>query len=192
MHWTFNYKGGEPLIMIKKVIAGAALAILAVFAVPAAAQAYVPVPPAGVTVAPGGTVTVPFTGFAPSEGVSFTLTGESAASATLASLVAAVETSAAVTKTASASGAVSVTVTLPSNASGSYTLSGTGLTSGAVAQSFITVVSSGSGGSGSGGGLPNTGAMDPTLGIWLGGGLLALGAAFVVVLTTVRRQKATN
>jgi hypothetical protein len=33
--------------------------------------------------------------------------------------------------------------------------------------------------------------MDPALGLWAGGGLLALGAAFVVVLTVVRRQKAS-
>jgi LPXTG-motif cell wall-anchored protein len=143
-----------------------------------------------VTVGPGGTVTVPFTGFAPNENVSFTLTGESAASATLASVVAAVETSPALVKAANAEGAVSVTVTLPSNASGSYTLTATGLGSGAVANAFITVTSGG-GGTGATGGLPNTGAMDPALGLWAGGGLLALGAAFVVVLTVVRRQKAS-
>lgn len=176
--------------MIKKALAGVVLAVLAVFAVPAAAQAYVPTPPPGVTVGPGGTVTVSFTGFAPNEDVSFTLTGESAASATLASVVAAVETSPALVKQANAEGAVSVTVTLPSNASGSYTLTATGLSSGAVANAFITVTSTG-GGTGATGGLPNTGAMDPALGLWAGGGLLALGAAFVVVLTVVRRQKAS-
>ncbi|MCS5723258.1 LPXTG cell wall anchor domain-containing protein [Herbiconiux sp. CPCC 203407] len=176
--------------MIKKALAGVVLAVLAVFAVPAAAQAYVPTPPPGVTVGPGGTVTVNFTGFAPNEDVSFTLTGESAASATLASVVAAVETSPALIKQANAEGAVSVTVTLPKNASGSYTLTATGLSSGAVANAFITVTSGG-GGTGATGGLPNTGAMDPALGLWAGGGLLALGAAFVVVLTVVRRQKAS-
>ncbi|MGD8194327.1 LPXTG cell wall anchor domain-containing protein [Herbiconiux sp. P18] len=152
-----------------------------------------PTPPAGVTVGAGGTVTVSFTGFAPNEDVSFTLTGESAASATFASVVTAVETSPAFVKGADAAGAVSVSVTLPSNASGTYTLSATGLSSGALANTTITVVSNGSGtGTGSTGGLPNTGAMDPTLGIWAGSGLLALGAAFVIVLTVVRRQKAAN
>jgi LPXTG-motif cell wall-anchored protein len=181
--------------MIKKALAGIALAVLAIFAVPAAAQAYVPTPPAGVTVTAGGTVTVTFTGFAPNEPVSFTLTGEFAASATFASVVSAVETSPAFVKNADASGTVAVTVTLPKNATGTYTLSATGLNSGALANTTITVVSSGSGsgtGTGSTGGLPNTGAMDPTLGIWAGSGLLALGAAFVIVLTVVRRQKAAN
>ncbi|MFB2586752.1 LPXTG cell wall anchor domain-containing protein [Herbiconiux liukaitaii] len=180
--------------MIKKTLAGVVLAVLAVFAVPAAAQAYVPTPPPGVTVGPGGTVTVNFTGFEPSEDVSFTLTGESAASATLASVVTAVETGPALVKSADANGAVSVKVTLPKNASGSYTLTATGLSSGAVANAFITVTGSGSGsggGTGATGGLPNTGAMDPALGLWAGGGLLALGAAFVIVLTVVRRQKAS-
>lgn len=183
--------------MIKKALAGIALAVLAIFAVPAAAQAYVPTPPAGVTITAGGTVTVTFSGFAANEPVSFTLTGEFAASATFASVVTAVETSPAFVKNADAAGTVPVTVTLPKNATGTYTLTATGLNSGALANTTITVVSDGSGsGSGSGtgstGGLPNTGAMDPTLGIWAGSGLLALGAAFVIVLTVVRRQKAAN
>jgi LPXTG-motif cell wall-anchored protein len=182
--------------MIKKTLAGVALAILAIFSVPAAAQAYVPTPPAGVTVTASGTVTVTFSGFAPNEPVSFTLTGEFAASATFASVVTAVETSPAFVKEANGSGSVPVTVTLPANATGTYTLSGTGLNSRALANTTITVVSDGSGtGTGTGeasGNLPNTGAMDPTLGIWAGGGLLALGAAFVIVLTVVRRQKAAN
>lgn len=182
--------------MIKKTLAGIALAVLAIFAVPAAAQAYVPTPPSGVTITAGGTVTVTFSGFAANEPVSFTLTGEFAASATFASVVTAVETSPAFVKNANGAGSVPVTVTLPANATGTYTLSATGLNSGALANTTITVVSDGSGsgtGTGStGGGLPNTGAMDPTLGIWAGGGLLALGAAFVIVLTVVRRQKAAN
>jgi LPXTG-motif cell wall-anchored protein len=186
--------------MIKKTFAGLALAVLAIFTVPAAAQAYVPTPPAGVTVTASGTVTVTFSGFAANEPVSFTLTGEFAASATFGSVVTAVETSPAFVKDANAAGSVPVTVTLPANATGTYTLSATGLDSGALANTTITVVSDGSGsgtGTGTGttgstGGLPNTGAMDPTLGIWAGGGLLALGAAFVIVLTVVRRQKAAN
>ncbi|WP_066039228.1 LPXTG cell wall anchor domain-containing protein [Herbiconiux solani] len=189
--------------MIKKAFAGIALAILAVISIPAAAQAqpYAPVAPPSITVTAGGTFTATFTGFAPGEPVSFTLTGEFAASATIGSVVTAVETSPATVKNADSSGAASVTVTLPTNASGSYTLSATGLESGTIAQTFVTVVSNDPAGTGSGtgvgsgssdGSLPNTGAMDPTLGIWAGGGLLALGAAFVIVLTVVRRQKATN
>ena len=180
--------------MFKKVLAGAALAIIAVLAVPAAAQAYSITPPPNTSAGAGETFSATFTGFSSGEDVSIALTGESASSATLAAVVTAVETK-TIVKAADAAGDVTVTVTLPSNASGSYTLTATGLTSGAIGQSTITAVSSSAaGGSGSGatGGLPNTGAMDPTLGIWAGGGLLALGAAFVIVLTVVRRQKATN
>lgn len=186
--------------MIKKALAAAALVVVAIFAVPTAAQAaYVPdslISSPG-TIAPGGSGTVSFGAgaFTPGETVSFTLTGENASGATLAAVVTAVS-STSTAKTASASGAVSVTVTLPSNASGAYTLTATGQGSGDIA---TVAISAGAGGSGSGtgtdgatGGLPNTGAMDPTLGIWAGGGLLALGAAFVIVLTVIRRQKATH
>lgn len=181
--------------MIKKVIAGLALAAAALFAAPAAAQAYIPsgdiTGPA--TVAAGGSGTFSFNGFDPNESVSFTLTGENGAGATLASAVAAV-TSATVTKAADGSGAVSVTVTLPSNATGAYTLTGTGLSSGSIGTIVFSAGSStgGSATGGSTGGLPNTGASIPTLGLWAGGGLLALGAAFVIVLTIVRRQKASH
>ncbi len=187
--------------MMKKALAAAALAVVAIFAVPAAANAYVP--PSNITapgaIAPGGTGTVGFAdgSFTPGETVSFTLTGENASGATLASVVGAVETI-STTKTASGAGSTSVAVTLPANASGSYSLTATGATSGAIASVGISVGSASSAGDGTtggtgstGGSLPNTGAMDPTLGIWAGGGLLALGAAFVIVLTIVRRQKSS-
>jgi len=188
--------------MIKKALAAAALVVVAIFAVPTAAQAaYVPdsLITAPGAIAPGGTGTIGFGAgaFTPGESVSFTLTGENASGATLASVVTAVS-STSTSKTASASGATSVSVTLPSNASGSYTLTATGASSGNIASVSLsagTAGGSGTGtdtGTGTGSGLPNTGAMDPTLGIWAGGGLLALGAAFVIVLTVVRRQKATN
>ena len=196
--------------MIKKALAAAAIVVVAIFAAPAAAQAaYVDgtlISSPG-SIAPGGTGTVSFAAgaFAPGEPVQFTLTGENAASGSLAAVVTAVN-STSTTKTASSDASVSVAGTLPSNATGSYTLSATGLNSGNIANVSIAAAGTGTGsgsgsGSGSGAGagsgssdgsLPNTGAMDPTLGIWAGGGLLALGAAFVIVLTVVRRQKATN
>ena len=186
--------------MIKKALAGLAIAAAAIFIAPAAAQAYLPsgdiTGPA--TIAPGGSGTVNFNGFDPNETVSFTLSGENGAGASLASAVSAVST-ANIVKGADSSGSVSVTVTLPSDATGSYTLTGTGLSSGSFG-SIVFSAGSSTGGSSSGGttsggstgGLPNTGATIPTLGLWAGGGLLALGAAFVIVLTIVRRQKAAN
>ncbi len=181
--------------MIKKVLAGLAIAAAALFVAPAAAQAYIPTGditgPA--TVGAGGSGTFSFNGYDPNEQVSFTLTGENGAGASLGSVVAAVS-SANIVKGTDGSGAVSVTVTLPSNATGAYTLTGTGLSSGAIG-SIVFSAGSSTGGSatgGSTGGLPNTGATIPTLGLWAGGGLLALGAAFVIVLTIVRRQKASH
>ncbi|WP_159500176.1 hypothetical protein [Microbacterium sp. 18062] len=168
---------------LRTKIAAVVIAVAAMVAVPAAANAYTPVAPGGtsVTVAPGGTVTVPFTGFAPNESVNFTLTGENAAGATLAA-VKTVVNSTSLTKAASSTGAVSVTVTLPSNATGTYTLTGTGASSNASATVTITA-------SAAGGGLPATGVDSASLmGVWIGGGVLLLGGLAVTVFA-VRRQR---
>ncbi|BDV29751.1 hypothetical protein [Microbacterium terricola] len=136
-----------------------------------------------VTVAPGGTVTVPFTGFEPNEGVSFTLTGENASGATLAFVKFAVVTADLGTKDADASGAVSATVTLPSNASGDYTLQATGEVSGAADPVILsTGVATGE--------LGATGVDgNALLGLWIGGGALVLAGASIAVAGTVRRQR---
>ena len=185
--------------MFKKSLAAAALVVLAVFAVPAAANAagYVPEGNIFVTgaVTAGATVTVGFTdgSFTPGEDVSFTLTGENAAGATLASFKSVVN-SQSVVKTATASGAVSLDVTLPTDASGTYTVTATGLTSGTVGSASLTVGSTdaGTGSSDSAaGGLASTGYNTPMLAIWGAAGALLLGVALVVVLGVVRRQRAT-
>lgn len=173
---------------LRTKIAAVVIAVAAMVAAPAAANAYTPVAPGGtsVTVAPGGTVTIPFTGFAPNESVSFTLTGENAAGATLAT-VKTVVNSTSLTKAASSTGAVSVSVTLPSNATGTYTLTGTGLSSGASAT--VTITASAAGGGTGGGGLPATGVDSASLmGVWIGGGVLLLGGLAVTVFA-VRRQR---
>jgi hypothetical protein len=190
--------------MFKKSFAAVAIAVLAVFAAPAAANAagYVPVGNISVSgaVVPGGTVTVGFAdgSFTPGESVSFTLTGENAAGATLATFKAVVDSQSLV-KTASDTGAVSLDVTLPSNASGTYTVTATGLTSGTVGTASLTVASADGAASGSGtgtgsdasnGGLASTGYDAPMLAIWAAGGALLLGVALMVALTIVRRQRA--
>lgn len=180
--------------MARKTFAVIALAILAVFAVPAAANAagYVPannVSVSGEAVA-GGTVTVTFAegSFTPGEDVSFAVTGSG--TATLSAFKAATVT---LVKTASATGAASVNVTLPADATGTYTVTATGLTSGTVGTAAITVtaVDAGTGSANTGGGLASTGYDAPVLLIWGAGGALLLGIALVVVLTIVRRQHAT-
>lgn len=173
---------------LRAKFAAAALVAIALIAAPAAANAYTPVAPGGtITVTPGGTVTVPFTGFAPEEPVSFTLTGENGAGASLASVRIAITTSAAVTKPADSDGAVSVVVTLPSNASGDYELRAVGAESGASALKVISVPAA----AGTPGSLPATGVDSASLmGVWVGGGVLLLGGLAVTVFA-VRRQRQT-
>lgn len=187
--------------MFKKSFAAIALAVLAVIAVPTAANAAGYAPSTNITVtgdvAPGGIVVINFANntFTAGESVSFTLTGENAAGATLASFKAVVNSQSLV-KTATGAGAVALDVTLPSNASGSYTTTATGLTSGTVGTASLTVASadaaagSASGSGASTGGLAATGYDAPMLAIWAAAGALLLGIALMVALTVVRRQRA--
>ena len=179
--------------MAKKTLAALALAFMAVFAVPVAAQAagYVPASDVVVsgTVTPGSPVTVSFeSGFTPGESVSFSVTGEG--TATLAVVKAA---TVSLTKTATAEGAASVVVTPPANATGTYTVTATGLTSGTVGTAALTVAAADAGAGSTGGstddGLASTGANVSGVVIWGAVGVLILGAALVAVMTIVRRQR---
>lgn len=177
---------------LTKAAAAVAIAAAAVFAAPAMANAYTPnTPDAGsVTIAPGGAAIVPFTDFLPGESVSFTLTGENGAGATLA-FAKFVVNSTSLTKNAAADGSVSVSVTLPSNAAGTYTLTGTAASGSATANIDSGVaLAGGTGGAGGAGSLPATGGdSDALLGIWIGGGALVLAGAAVAVGATVRRNR---
>ncbi|MEA5456984.1 hypothetical protein SPF06_19855 [Sinomonas sp. JGH33] len=185
--------------MLKKAFAVVAFALLAVVGAPAAANAAGYVPSGNVTVSgtatPGGTVTVNFAAgsYLPGEQVSVSVNG--ATSVTLSVVKAALTT---FTKPASSTGAFSVNVTLPTDATGTYTLTATGLTSGNVGTASITTVpaslaNTGGGASlantGGGAALANTGATLPMLMIWIGAGALVLGGAIVGTLAFVRRQR---
>jgi hypothetical protein len=173
--------------MITKVLATAGIALVAFFAVPAAANAqYAPAPTDDtLAVTPGGTVEVSFVGFEPNELVSFTLTGENGAGATLAVFRAAIS-SASLEKAAAADGTASVEVTLPTNAVGDYTLLAEGAD--ASASAVITAAAAVDPDEDGDGGLAVTGASALST-IWIAGGTLGLG----VVLLLVRglRRKAT-
>lgn len=182
--------------MFKKTLAAIVLSLVAVVAIPTAANAAGYVPSGDVSVSgsatPGGTDTVSFGAgsFNGSENVSFSVTGNG--TATLSTFRAATVT---LTKQASASGAVSVNVTLPSNASGTYTVTATGLTSGNVGTAAITVSPAdsavgGSSSSNSGNGLADTGSTVPMLLIWGAAGAIILGFALFFVRGLVRRQRA--
>jgi len=173
--------------MLKKILASAAIAIVALFAAPAAANAagYGGQGPQAVVAEPGEAVALTFTGLP-------ALTPSTATApdqVTLASLKAATAS-----KTTDASGSVTylASATIP----GTYTIT---VTAGAVtATATLTVVPADGAGTGAGtgsgsgssadGGLASTG-VDPVLFAWIGGGALALGAALVVVLKTVRRAR---
>ena len=169
--------------MFKKVLATGLLAVLAVFAVPAAANAYETTDGSAVTIAPGDAATLTFSGFDANEP-----TTASAPDAVTLGVVKVVTTA---SKAANASGAVSYTAS--ATQPGTYTITVTGV-SGKVAVGTLTVAPTDSGagsGSGSNGALPNTGLETPMLIIWGAAGALALGIALTVVLTIVRRQKAS-
>jgi hypothetical protein len=127
------------------------------------------------TIAPGGSGTFTFADFVPGEPVTITLTGESANAATLAALSAVSSTS--IVKNATAGGVVTVTVTLPSNASGTYTLTAAGQ-NGAPSTTF-TVPSA----------LGATGAdMSPIM-LWGAVGILGLGVIALIAVSAVRRSR---
>lgn len=170
-----------------------ALSTAAVVAVPAAASAYSPETPT----APAPGITVPVTTptglFAPSETVTFLLSGEDANFASLAVVRAAYVSSANLgTKPANADGSTSFSVTLPDTATGRYSLM---LTSSSRPQGYEVIIGSdgavvsGSASSGNGG-LPATG-MDSgsLLGLWVGGGALVLAGGAVAVGAAVQRQR---
>ena len=178
--------------MAKKTLAVIALAVLAVFAVPAAANAAGYVPDGNIVVsgtpAPGATVVVDFTdgSFTPGEDVSFAVTGSG--TATLSIVKAGTAT---IVKSATSAGAAAVNVVLPAGATGSYTTTATGLTSGTVGTATLTVATADSGATatGTGTGLASTGYNTPVLLIWAAAGALLLGIALVVVLSFVRRRR---
>lgn len=175
---------------LRTKLAAVVVAVAALVAVPAAANAYTPSGPEGgsITLAPGASTTIPHSGFAPGETVRFTLSGEGASAATLATVTAAVETI-ATEKVADANGAVSAAVTLHPTATGTYTLTATGLTSGESVVTYIVVPAAGAAPGAGSGALPATGVDSASLmGFWIGGGVLLLGGLAVTVFA-VRRQR---
>lgn len=176
---------------LRTKLAAVVIAVAAIVAAPAAANAYTPDEPAVVVngnIVAGGTITLGAVSFDFNTTITFTITGENAASATQAAVKTVVNTSPAFTTTTNGSGAASVGVRLPANASGTYTVAVTGLKNGAtVTETSQLVVSTG----GATGGLPATGVDSASLmGVWIGGGVLLLGGLAVTVFA-VRRQRQT-
>ena len=157
--------------MIRKILATVAIAAAALVAAPAAASA------AGytgqgtdVTLAVGEVGTMTFSGLTPS----------TSSTASADDLVTIEPTS----QPTDATGTVSYRVS--SNTPGTYTVTVTAGNS--VATGTLTVVPADTAG-GTGTGIADTGYDTPVLWLWIGGGALLLGAALIVVLTTVRRAR---
>ncbi|WP_308796889.1 LPXTG cell wall anchor domain-containing protein [Agromyces silvae] len=171
--------------MLRKLFAGAAVAVVALFAAPAAANAYGEQPPIAETVQAGEAVALTFTGLPPNT----PSTAVAPDAVTLAILKAGTAS-----KPTDANG--SVTYTASATQPGTYTITVTAGQS--VATATLTVVPADGSGPGTGpgtgpgagpdSGLPSTG-VDTVLFMWIGGGALLLGAALVVVLSTVRRSR---
>jgi hypothetical protein len=189
--------------MFRKVMAVAALGIVAILAVPAVANAVDYTSSSNITVTgangvaladvgAGDSVDITFIGAVFEDGETVSATVDGFGTPTLSTLKAAPFT---LTKIAVLNVPTAFRMNLPTNAEGSYTVTATGLTSGATGSATVTVVpadaGAGSGTNSSSDGLAKTGASVPMLLIWSIVGILALGAALVAVRVAVRRQRAS-
>ena len=163
--------------MTRKLLAVAALALAAVFAAPTVANA------AGYT-GQGTSVTAEV-----GESVDLTFDGLPANTPSTASADDAVTLSILKASTASkptdASGAV--TYTASASEPGTYTITVTAGSAVATATLTVAPADSASGSKG----LADTGYDVPVLALWGGAGAILLGAALIVVLVTVRRNRAS-
>ncbi|PZF59444.1 sortase [Curtobacterium sp. MCBD17_034] len=180
---------------MKKTIAALVLAGAAVMAAPMAANAEGYVPASNVSVSgsvvAGGTTIINFApgSFADSENVTISVTG--AGAVTIGALP--TQTVTAV-RQASATGSLNAPITLPRGASGTYEVTATGVTSGNIATTALTVVPAAATGTGAtvtatSTGLAFTGSTVPTLLVWSAGGAVVLGGALVGVTAATRRQR---
>lgn len=174
--------------------AAAALSLVAVaLMAPTAAHAY-PDPAVVIatpaTIAPNNTSTfttdrAPFNA---SEDIRITITGENANGARLAFIKTAIETNTMLT-TRAVQGKLNVPILFPQNASGMYDLTFTGVTSGVVLRTSITVTPAGTKPP-SKAGLAVTGFnSDSAAGLWIAGGALVVAGAAVGVGAAVRRRR---
>ena len=174
--------------MFKKISAVVILAAASLFVVPLAANAatYVPANQGGsamVTVTPGAPASIGFTAgaFVADETVTVTVTGTPDAT------LGVVKASVSKTYAATGTGALKFTVSIPTTATASsvYGITATGLKSGRIGVSTITVAPKDAAAKG----LAFTGGTLPVMLIWGGAGILILGIALLVVFSVVRRQR---
>lgn len=182
-------------LMLKRILAAAVVTAGLLLAAPAAANAdvYTSGAPCSVdvsTIQAGDTATVtciPGT-WAPSELITWTGSGFDGANIRMASSV-------TFTKHANADGSDLLHVTLPSSASGVYTITGVGATSGHVCSVSVTVLpadtTASTVSSSSGSGLAATGSVIAEWALWVGGGLLVVGAVAVAIAAWMRKVRSS-
>lgn len=171
--------------MLKKILATLTIALGTLLAVPVAAHAAGYVAADLIAVSgdqqAGGEVSVAFDdgAFENSERVSVAVTGEG--DVTFGTLRAATVDA---VRSATSVGALDLTVVLPTDATGSYTLTATGLSSQSVGTATITVVAADGSAT-----LPSAGFDVPMLALYGAGAALLLGAALVLVRRRSARTK---
>lgn len=180
--------------MLKKILAAAAVTAALLLAAPAAANAvgY----PSGapctfdVSVTQAGhqaTLTCLPGTWTDGESVSWVASGSDGSSIVMASSV-------TFSKHVNADGSDELHVTLPADATGVYTVTGTGATSGHVCSASLTVVPADSSASTSndpGSGLADTGSVIAEWALWAGGGLLAVGLVTVAIAAWMRKVRSS-
>ncbi|GAA1449591.1 hypothetical protein [Leifsonia poae] len=193
--------------MAKKLLAALIVGAAVALAAPAAANA-APETAGGTcsisptTVPAGGTTTLTCEDgtFGANESVAYTVSGENGADASLASYRTSVG-SAHATKAASSTGGSVLQITVPSDASGAYTVTGTGASSHAEAAATVTVIpadtaagasSTGSSSTSSGSSIASTGSIVAGYLAWVGGGLIVAGLIALAIIAAVRRRHANS
>jgi hypothetical protein len=181
--------------MLKKILAAAAVTAALLLAAPVAANA-APYPSGAPctfnvsVVQAGDTATltcIPGT-WADGELVTWVASGSNGSSIVMASSV-------TFSKHANADGSDVLHVTLPSNATGLYTVTGTGATSGHVCSASLTVTPADTTSSTvhdpGNSGLADTGSVIAEWSIWVGGGLLIVGLVSVAIAAWMRKVRSS-
>jgi hypothetical protein len=185
--------------MARKLIAGLVLAVVATFTVPVAANATTYVPGSGCTVSPStlkagetGTLRCEPGTYGASESVDYVVEGESGADATLASFRSGAS-SASIVKLAGPDGSSTLSVTVPADATGAYTITGTGAKTSSTATAALTVLpadaSIASTTDAASNPIAPAGLNIAMLLIWIGLGILALGLLGLLLLAALRRRR---
>jgi hypothetical protein len=132
--------------------------------------------------------------FRPSETVEYTVSGQNGSTASLASYRMA-NTSAHASKAAASDGAAVLLVTVPSDASGAYTVTGTGVTSRTAAAATVTVLPVDAPAASAKASSPSsettiaaTGSVVTGYIAWIGGALVLAGVTVLVVVGARRRR----